>query len=198
MTTLDPVQMLIDAGAIPASPYARVEPLPRSGADDAGARRRFPVAYGKRRFIPPPSEIAIAAVHLVQGGERPDLLAHAAYQQPLLQWRIGDGNAVIDLFEATDTIGARVVDSGAAGRGLTDEGHQMRSGLNLGVIVGPVPMPAPAEFVHAITRVKVDEGSGDAQSGFEITLRPAAAFAAAHAVPGQRRWWWRAADAGRR
>ena len=41
------------------------------------------------------------------------------------------------------------------------------SGLQLGVHVGPVPMPAPAELVHAVTRVKVDEGSGDAQSGFE-------------------------------
>lgn len=44
------------------------------------------------------------------------------------------------------------------------------SGLQLGVHVGPVPMPAPAELVHAVTRVKVDEGSGDAQSGFEITF----------------------------
>jgi hypothetical protein len=46
----------------------------------------------------------------------------------------------------------------------------MSTGLKLGVFYGPVPMPAPAEFLHAITRVKVDEGSGDAQSGFEITL----------------------------
>jgi len=46
----------------------------------------------------------------------------------------------------------------------------MSSGLKLGVNIGPVPIPAPAELVHAITRVKVDEGSGDAQSGFEITF----------------------------
>ena len=46
----------------------------------------------------------------------------------------------------------------------------MSSGLKLGVHVGPVPMPAPAELVHAVSRVKVDEGSGDAQSGFEITF----------------------------
>lgn len=47
---------------------------------------------------------------------------------------------------------------------------RMASGIQLGVHFGPVPIPAPAEFVHAISRVKVDEGSGDAQSGFELTL----------------------------
>lgn len=46
----------------------------------------------------------------------------------------------------------------------------MATGLQLGVHLGPVPLPAPAELVHAISRVKVDEGAGDAQSGFEITL----------------------------
>jgi len=44
------------------------------------------------------------------------------------------------------------------------------SALKLGLFIGPVPLPAPAEIVHAVTRVKVDEGSGSSQSGFEITL----------------------------
>ncbi len=44
------------------------------------------------------------------------------------------------------------------------------SGLQLGLYIGPVPLPAPAELVHAVSRVKVDEGSGSSQSGFEITL----------------------------
>jgi hypothetical protein len=44
------------------------------------------------------------------------------------------------------------------------------SGLKLGLFIGPVPLPAPAELVHAVSRVKVDEGSGSSQSGFEITL----------------------------
>jgi hypothetical protein len=43
-------------------------------------------------------------------------------------------------------------------------------GLKLGLFIGPVPLPAPAEIVHAVTRIKVDEGSGSSQSGFEITL----------------------------
>jgi len=106
--TNDPVQMLIDAGAIPASPYSQdsryrgVALATFTRADGSLA------AYSRRRFIPPRREIAIAAVHLVRGGERPDLVAQTAYEQPLLYWRIADGNAVIDPFELTDTLGARI------------------------------------------------------------------------------------------
>lgn len=46
----------------------------------------------------------------------------------------------------------------------------MTSGLKLNIQFGPVLQPAPAEFLHAVSRIKVDEGSGDAQSGFELTL----------------------------
>jgi len=46
----------------------------------------------------------------------------------------------------------------------------MTSGLQLAIQFGPVLQPAPAEFLHAVTRIKVDEGSGDAQSGFELTV----------------------------
>jgi len=109
MNTSDPVQMLIDAGAIPASPYSdssRYRDVALTTLVCADGRM---LAYGRRRFIPARRDIAIASTHLVRGGERPDLLAHQHYQQPLMQWRLGDGNAVIDLFELTDTIGARVV-----------------------------------------------------------------------------------------
>ena len=101
---------------------SRRRPHPRTGGVRAGTSRYRGVAlaaltladgtvlaYSKRRFVPRRSEIALAAVHLVRGGERPDLLASQHYQQPLLQWRIADGNAVIDPFELTDTPGARVV-----------------------------------------------------------------------------------------
>ncbi len=106
--SIDPLQALIDAGAIPASPYGEASryrgvPLATHVRPDGSV-----VAYGRRRFVPAPGQIATAAMHVVRGGDRPDLLAHAAYQQPLLQWRIGDANAVIDLFELTDTLGERV------------------------------------------------------------------------------------------
>ena len=72
--TTDPVQLLIEAGAIPANPFA-----PNSryhgvafgryvrNASDPG------VPYVLRRFIAQRRAIAIVAEHIVHSGERPDL-----------------------------------------------------------------------------------------------------------------------------
>jgi hypothetical protein len=108
MNTPDPVQMLIDAGAIAATPFGpesryRGVALGKLAQGDGSS-----LAYVKRRLIPPRHAIAQGAVHVVQGHERPDLVAHRHYGEPLLYWRIADGNAVIDPFELTDTLGARI------------------------------------------------------------------------------------------
>lgn len=108
MSISDPVQMLIDAGAIPQSPYSESSRYRGVALATFARPDGTTIAYGKRRLIPPRREIAIAATHLVRGGERPDLIAHAAYGQALLYWRIADGNAVIDPNELTDEIGARI------------------------------------------------------------------------------------------
>jgi hypothetical protein len=105
----DPVQLLIQAGAIPANPFApgsryRTVAIGRfvRGPDDPG------VAYVLRRFIPQRRDIAVVAEHIVAGGERPDLLAVQTLGDPELYWRIADAKAVTDPFELTDTLGARV------------------------------------------------------------------------------------------
>jgi hypothetical protein len=107
--TTDPVQALIDAGAIPSSPFAADSRysgtafgLYHRNAADPG------VAYVLRRFIPQLRDIAVAQEHIVQSGERPDLLAARVFGDAELYWRIDDGNAVIDPFELTDTLGARI------------------------------------------------------------------------------------------
>ena len=107
-TSSDPVQMLIDAGAIPASPYSPASRYRGVALATLARADGTPIAYGLRRLIPPRREIAIAAVHVVQGGERPDLIAHAAYDEPLLYWRVADGNVVVDPFELSDEVGARI------------------------------------------------------------------------------------------
>src|SRR5262249_28472370 len=95
----DPVQLLIQAGAIPASPFP-----PNSryvgvaivryvrGPDDPGT------PYVLRRFIPQKRDIAVTAEHIVASGERPDLLAAQTLGDPELYWRIADANAVTDPF----------------------------------------------------------------------------------------------------
>ena len=105
----DPIQALIDAGAIPSTPFGPESryhgvPLalfqPRPGDQVQ--------VYVRRRFIPARGAFDIFAAHIVTGLERPDLLAATYLGDPLMYWRIADANAVIDPNELTDTAGRRV------------------------------------------------------------------------------------------
>lgn len=95
--TTDPIQLLIDAGAIPSEPF---DPLSRyRGVPLAlylGAAHAPPLAYVKRRFIPQRQQIAMAAEVGVTASDRPDLLAARTLGSPLLYWRIADANGVAD------------------------------------------------------------------------------------------------------
>src|SRR5713101_1006013 len=100
----DPLQHLIDAGAIPSNPfpansrYNNVRlALYTPNAEQPG------IPYVLRRFIPQRRDITIVAEHIVQGGERPELLAAQALGDPELYWRLADANVAIDPFELTNT-----------------------------------------------------------------------------------------------
>ena len=105
----DPVQLLIDAGAIPSTPF-----VPQSrynGAPLAVLQRRpdaLPLVYVRRRFIPPANSLTIAVRHVASALDRPDLLGAKYLGDALLYWRIADANAVVDPNELTDTLGRRV------------------------------------------------------------------------------------------
>lgn len=107
--TTDPVQLLIEAGAIPSNPFgpnSRYHNVPMGRfvrhAGDPG------VTCVLRRFIPQRRDIAIAAEHIVQSGERPELLAAQTLGDAELYWRLADANAVTDPFALTDELGQRV------------------------------------------------------------------------------------------
>lgn len=46
----------------------------------------------------------------------------------------------------------------------------MQGGVQLSLLIGPVPVAAPREVVDALVHVKVDSGSGGTQSGFELSF----------------------------
>lgn len=105
----DPVQMLIDAGAIPALPFDPLSRYHGVAVATLQARAGEPARrYVARRFVPAPSGVTVAVRHMVSSMERPDLLAARYLADPLLYWRIADANAVIDPNELTDTPGRRI------------------------------------------------------------------------------------------
>ncbi|SEM27695.1 hypothetical protein [Bradyrhizobium sp. OK095] len=46
----------------------------------------------------------------------------------------------------------------------------MQGGVQLSLQIGPSPVPAPREVLETLTHAKIEIGSGDAQSGFELTF----------------------------
>jgi hypothetical protein len=105
----DPVTTLIQAGAIPASPFApssRYANLPiqryQAAPSDPG------VAYVVRRFLPRLREVSVAALHLARAGDRIDLLAAHYLGDPELFWRIADANGESDPLRLTATPGTHV------------------------------------------------------------------------------------------
>lgn len=46
----------------------------------------------------------------------------------------------------------------------------MLGGIKLSLLIGPLPAPAPDFVVESLSSVKVDSGSGNTQSGFELTF----------------------------
>jgi hypothetical protein len=106
----DPVQLLIDAGAIPSAPFV---PQSRYYGVSLALLERRPgepgIPYVRRRFIPSLLTVSVAARHLVRAQDRPDLLAATYLGDVLLYWRIADANAVVDPHELTDTLGRAVV-----------------------------------------------------------------------------------------
>lgn len=105
----DPIQLLIDAGAIPSTPFV---PQSRYAGVPLALLQRRPeepaVVYVCRRFIPAPSAARIAELHMVSAQDRPDLLGARYLGDVLLYWRIADANAVVDPNELTDTLGRRL------------------------------------------------------------------------------------------
>jgi hypothetical protein len=109
----DPVQMLINAGAIPSSPfgptsrYAKVA-LGRYTFPGVHAGEQTSVAYVLRRFVPQGRDIPLATRHQVRAYDRADNLAATYLGDPQLNWRIADANLATDMLELTATTGLRI------------------------------------------------------------------------------------------
>jgi len=86
----------------PTSRYASVEDKTLPLADGTS------VPYLGRRLVPHPDRFATLTEHVVQQGERPDLVAHRYLGDPEQFWRLCDANGCLRPEELTERPGARI------------------------------------------------------------------------------------------
>ncbi len=65
-----------------------------------------PVAYVRRRFVPPPERFATVSEHRVAEGDRLDNLAARYLGDPEQYWRLCDANGALRPDDLVETVGA--------------------------------------------------------------------------------------------
>jgi hypothetical protein len=106
---IDPVQLLIDAGAIPVAPFGPTSRYVNVALGRYQVSVDESVPYVLRRFVPQARDIPLATRHLVRAGERIDVIAAHYLGDAELHWRVADANLATDLLKLTATAGARLV-----------------------------------------------------------------------------------------
>jgi hypothetical protein len=105
----DPVQLLIEAGALPATSYPRTSryaDIAVVAYDPGDGRPAIP--HLARRFVPPPERLAALGEHEVVEGDRLDLIAGRYFGDAELWWRIADANPSAHPDELTAQVGRRL------------------------------------------------------------------------------------------
>lgn len=109
----DPIEALFGAGVIPSvafpptSRYATVgvaayAPVPAPGEEPV------PVAFLRRRLVPPPERFALLYEYACVEGDRRDLVAAQQLSDSELWWRLADANGVLDPSTLTVPVGRRL------------------------------------------------------------------------------------------
>jgi hypothetical protein len=104
----DPLESLIDVGALSTSPF------PENSRYHGVATRiyRTPsgeqVVYLSRRFVPDSAQLAATGSHTVLQGDRLDLIAARYLADPLLFWRFADANGAFAPEDLTEEPGRRL------------------------------------------------------------------------------------------
>lgn len=111
--TTDPLQALLGTGLVPdvslppSSRYATVGTTTWA-APAAPGEEPVPIAFLRRRLVPPPARYAAAYEVACVEGDRRDLLAATHLGDPELWWRLADANGVVDPAAMTRPPGRRL------------------------------------------------------------------------------------------
>lgn len=104
----DPLQDLLNAGALETSPFppnSRYRGIPVTKLEAPG---RDPIPYLRRRLLPQPERFAEVQQHTVVEGDRIDNVAARYLGDPELYWQIADANGAMDPAALTEEPGRRL------------------------------------------------------------------------------------------
>jgi hypothetical protein len=105
----DPLQALLDAGAVPTIAFPPTSRYADVGLDAwSPADGSPPVPFLRRRLCPGPERSATLYEVRVAEGDRRDVLAARHLGDPELWWRLADANGVVDPRALTTVVGGRV------------------------------------------------------------------------------------------
>ena len=104
----DPLKALLDAGVLNTSKFPDNSRYHSVEITSLEQSNREPIAYLKRRFVPPLESFAVIQEHTVVEGDRVDNLSAQYLGDPELYWRLCDANGVIRPDELTETAGDKV------------------------------------------------------------------------------------------
>jgi hypothetical protein len=102
----DPFQTMLQQAGLKSTVFSATSRY--YGIETATIKRgpgEEPVVFLRRRFVPSPERFATLQEHVLEQGERPDLIANQYLADPERFWQICDANNVIRPEELTEVIG---------------------------------------------------------------------------------------------
>jgi hypothetical protein len=120
----DPIAALLGAGMIPSVAFLPTSRYAQVGVTTyvrvpAVGEEPVPLAYLRRRLVPPPERYLVLYEYSCVEGDRRDLVSAAQIGDPELWWRLADANGVIDPTTLTTPVGRTLRIPGAENGGAS-------------------------------------------------------------------------------
>ena len=104
----DPLKALLDAGVLNTSSFPPNSRYHGVAVATLEQKNQEPIAYLKRRFVPPPENFSVVQEYTVVQGDRVDNLAARYLGDPELYWRLCDANGAVRPDQLTETPGTTI------------------------------------------------------------------------------------------
>src|SRR3569623_3694995 len=103
-----PLQAMLEAGVLDTSSFPHNSRYHGVAVATLQQAHQEPIAYLKRRIVPPPENFSVVQRLTVVQGDRLDTLAARYLGDPEIYWRLCDANGAVRPDELTEHAGTRI------------------------------------------------------------------------------------------